>query len=48
MAEATSPAPRSGSAWQTFRRQVDPAVVSAFGCIVLLLLLGSLYSSSFL
>jgi ribose transport system permease protein len=29
-------------------RRVDPAVATAFGCIVLLLLLGSLYSSSFL
>src|SRR5215831_6701740 len=30
------------------RRRVDPAIVSAFGCIVVLLLVGSLYSSSFL
>ena len=30
------------------RRHVDPAIASAFGCVVLLLLLGSLYSSSFL
>ena len=30
------------------RRRVDPAIASAFGCIVVLLLLGSLYSSSFL
>jgi ribose transport system permease protein len=29
-------------------RRFDPAVVTAFGCIVLLLLLGSLYSRSFL
>jgi ribose transport system permease protein len=29
-------------------RKVDPAVATAFGCIVLLLFLGSLYSSSFL
>jgi ribose transport system permease protein len=29
-------------------RMVDPAIVSAFGCIVALLLVGSLYSSSFL
>jgi ribose transport system permease protein len=29
-------------------RRVDPAIASAFGCIVLLLLVGSLYSSSFL
>ena len=32
----------------TMRRHIDPAIASAFGCIVLLLLLGSLYSSSFL
>jgi ribose transport system permease protein len=29
-------------------RRIDPAIASAFGCIALLLLLGSLYSSSFL
>lgn len=29
-------------------RRADPAVVTAFGCILLLLLLGSLYSSNFL
>ena len=29
-------------------RRIDPAVATAFGCIVLLLLLGSLYSTSFL
>jgi ribose transport system permease protein len=31
-----------------FLRRLDPAVATAFGCIVLLLLLGSLYSRSFL
>ncbi|WP_246731758.1 ABC transporter permease [Methylocapsa sp. S129] len=35
---------RAGALW----RKVDPAVATAFGCIVLLLFLGSLYSSSFL
>src|SRR6476646_730830 len=30
------------------RRRVDPAVAWAFGCIVLVLLVGSLYSRSFL
>jgi ribose transport system permease protein len=30
------------------KRRVDPAVAAAFGCIVVLLLVGSLYSSSFL
>jgi ribose transport system permease protein len=29
-------------------RKIDPAVATAFGCIILLLLIGSLYSSSFL
>ncbi|MBD9498795.1 ABC transporter permease [Ensifer sp. ENS01] len=32
----------------TFMRNLDPAVVTAFGCILLLLVLGSLYSRSFL
>ena len=32
----------------TLRSRIDPAIAAAFGCIVLLLLLGSLYSSSFL
>lgn len=31
-----------------FMRRVDPAVLTAFGCIVLLLLVGSIYSASFL
>src|SRR5579863_4776729 len=30
------------------RQKVDPAVATSFGCIVLLLFVGSLYSSSFL
>ena len=34
----------AGALW----RKVDPAVATAFGCIILLLFLGSLYSSSFL
>src|SRR5438552_7434203 len=33
-----------GALW----RKVDPAIASASGCIIVLLLLGSLYSSSFL
>jgi ribose transport system permease protein len=44
MAEAQA---RMG-ALQTLRRRIDPAIAAAFGCIVLLLLLGSLYSRSFL
>lgn len=38
------PTTTGGPPW----RKIDPAVAIAFGCIVLLLLLGSLYSSSFL
>jgi ribose transport system permease protein len=37
-----------GNGASTLVRRLDPAIASAFGCIVLLLLLGSLYSSSFL
>src|SRR5436305_1308025 len=29
-------------------RRLDPAIATAFGCIILLLLVGSLYSSNFL
>jgi ribose transport system permease protein len=32
----------------TLWRKIDPAVATAFGCIILLLFLGSLYTSSFL
>ena len=32
----------------TLTRYVDPAAAAAFGCVIILLLLGSLYSSSFL
>jgi len=39
-----APTTTRGALW----RRLDPAVATAFGCIVLLLLLGSLYSSSFL
>jgi ribose transport system permease protein len=39
-----APMTTRGALWQ----KVDPAVATAFGCIILLLLLGSLYSSSFL
>jgi ribose transport system permease protein len=49
MAEATSTAtPRTGTPRPPWWRRLDPAIVSAFGCIALLLLVGSLYSSSFL
>jgi ribose transport system permease protein len=39
-----APMTMRGALW----RKADPAVATAFGCIVLLLFLGSLYSSSFL
>ena len=43
---------RSGSALGRYareaRRRVDPTIAWPFGCIVLVLLVGSLYSSSFL
>ncbi|HTT12330.1 MAG TPA: ABC transporter permease [Burkholderiaceae bacterium] len=49
MAEATSTTGVGPvSAWTSLRRRVDAAVVSAFACILVLLLVGSLYSSSFL
>lgn len=34
--------------WPAYFRRMDPAVLMAFGCIVVLLLAGSLYSTSFL
>ena len=43
MAELASPARRVSAL-----RRIDPAIAAAFGCIVALLLVGSLYSSSFL
>jgi ribose transport system permease protein len=39
---------RIASRMPKFMRRADPAVVTAFGCIILLLLLGSLYSRNFL
>jgi ribose transport system permease protein len=33
---------------RSLRRRIDPAVATAFGCIVLVLLLGSLYSANFM
>jgi ribose transport system permease protein len=38
----------SGRTRATLLRRVDPAVATAFGCILVLLALGSLYSTSFL
>jgi len=52
MADARVPAGPSGSAlgsaMRRARRHIDPAIASAFGCIVVVLLVGSLYSTSFL
>ena len=45
---ADVPARTSGTWVGSMRRRIDPAIVWAFGCIVLVLLVGSLYSSSFL
>ena len=48
MADAEATARRGGTSRAAWRRHVDPATLSAFGCIVALLLVGSVYSSSFL
>jgi ribose transport system permease protein len=44
----SDPADPTASRVPAFLRKLDPAVATAFGCIVALLLLGSLYSTSFL
>ncbi len=43
MSDAASGGPASG-----LLRRIDPAVAIAFGCILALLVFGSLYSSNFL
>ncbi|MBX3605157.1 MAG: ABC transporter permease [Piscinibacter sp.] len=48
MADTTTSAAPPEAPRRAPRRRFDPAIVSAFGCIVLLLAVGSLYSSSFL
>jgi len=51
MAEARSAANRPGRVFTrvgSIRRCIDPAIAWAFGCIVLVLLVGSIYSSNFL
>src|SRR5215469_2394945 len=45
---SAGPASASASRLPAALRRIDPAVATAFGCIVVLLLLGSLYSSEFL
>ncbi len=42
--ESSSP----GTRLRSYLRRIDPAVATAFGCIVVLLLVGSLYSANFL
>jgi len=44
MTEATVTVRSTGN----WRKRIDPAIAAAFGCIIALLLIGSLYSSSFL
>lgn len=46
MSDASKPAPAEPAAKGL--RRFDPAVATAFGCIVLLLIVGSIYSTSFL
>lgn len=46
MSDAASDEPRGRAA--AFLRRIDPAVATAFGCILALLVFGSLYSSNFL
>ncbi|HET7714804.1 MAG TPA: ABC transporter permease [Bauldia sp.] len=45
---AVDQAPLETSRWPSVFRRIDPAVAIAFGCILLLLFLGSLYSANFL
>ncbi|HKF64558.1 MAG TPA: ABC transporter permease [Dongiaceae bacterium] len=45
---SAGPASASASRLPAALRRIDPAVATAFGCIVVLLLLGSLYSPEFL
>src|ERR687894_2806802 len=45
---STDEASRPGVRLPAFVRRLDPAVATAFACIILLLFLGSLYSTSFL
>src|SRR6476660_8476734 len=45
---ATGEAPTTASSVPAIFRRFDPAVATAFGCIILLLAIGSLYSTEFL
>ena len=48
MSDTTTPAQPPAPRLPKFVRRLDPAVATAFACIVLLLIVGSLYSTSFL
>src|SRR5450631_3270416 len=48
MADIAAPTGTLRGTLGRMRRRIEPATLSAFGCIAVLLLLGSLYSSSFL
>jgi ribose transport system permease protein len=52
MGDAPLPANSSGNTFGSMagrvRRRIDPAIASAFGCIMIVLFVGSLYSTSFL
>lgn len=48
MSMDNAPTPNAPTRMPALLKRVDPAVATAFGCIVVLLLLGSLYSSNFL
>ena len=48
MSDMTENRIQTPSRLPTFIRRLDPAVMTAFGCIILLLIVGSIYSSNFL
>jgi ribose transport system permease protein len=48
MSDMTEQAPTPAPNAPAFIRRFDPAVLTAFGCIILLLIVGSIYSSNFL
>jgi len=39
---------RAGSLFEGLKRRVDPAIATAFGCIIVILIVGSFYSPNFL
>jgi ribose transport system permease protein len=48
MSDMTEPRLPTAARLPAFVRRLDPAVLTAFGCIIVLLVVGSLYSSNFL